>query len=71
MQVLFNLFGTRGRASLVLIKYLLVDARIRKPEVNRTGECFPHLPSETIWKANLDQPGALRVPQKGKIPAVY
>ena len=62
MQVFFNLFGARGRAPLILIKNLSVDARVREPEVNGTGKCFPHFPPEAIWEANLDQPSALWVP---------
>ena len=62
MQVLFNLFGTRGRASLVLFEYLLVEARARKPEVDGARKCFPHLPSKAIWKTNLDQPSTLGIP---------
>jgi len=62
MQIFLNLFGTRGRAPCVLVKYLLIDARVCKSEVDRAGKCFPHLASKTIWKTDLDQPGTLGVP---------
>jgi len=62
MQIFFNLFGARGRSPLVLVSYLLIDARASEPEVDRAGQCFPHLSSKTIWKTDLDQPGALGIP---------
>ena len=62
MQIFLNLFGARCCASRVLIKYLLVDARVREPEEDGAGECFPHLPPKTIRKSDLDQPGALGIP---------
>ena len=62
MQIFFNLLGARGRAPIILVKYLLVDPWTRKPEVDRAGKCFPHLPSKAIWKTDLDQPGTLGVP---------
>ena len=62
MQIFLNLFGTRGRASLILVKYLLIDARAREPEVDGAGKRLPHLAPKTIWKTYLDQPGTLGVP---------
>ena len=70
MQIFFDLFGTRGHAPLVLVKYLLVDARIREPEVDGAGKCFPHLPSKAVRKTNLDQPSTLGVPKEGETSTV-
>ena len=62
MEIFLDLFGARGRAPLVLVKYLLIDARARESEVDGAGKCFPHLSSKTIWETDLDQPGTLGVP---------
>ena len=67
MQIFFDLLGACGRASLVLVKYLFVNTGVREPEVDGAGKCFPHFPSEAIWKTDLDQPSTLGVPKEGEI----
>jgi hypothetical protein len=67
MEVLLDVLGAGAGTTLVLLKDLFIPTRVHKAEVDRTGKCLPHLPSEAIWKTDLNKARRLGIANESKV----